>query len=142
MMYASEVMTRGVEMVHESTRLDLAARKMKDQNIGFFVVGNGTKPTGCVTDRDLVIGAMARGFDPKQHVVSEVMTRHLLTCEEKTKLTKVIDLMKEHKVYRVVVTDANGDPAGVITLGDLATRVSEDEVRVEKALRSVSQHAH
>lgn len=138
MEYARDIMTRNVEIVHESTKLNVAAKRMKDKNIGFLVVGNGAIPIGCVTDRDLVISGMAKGFDPCEHSVSEVMTHNILSCESSTKVDKVIDLMKEHKVYRVLVTDANKKPVGVVTLGDLASRTKE-EVPIHRALREISK---
>jgi CBS domain-containing protein len=140
MEFARDVMTTPLDMVHENTNLFQTAQKMKDKNIGFLAIGDGSEITGCVTDRDLVVEGMARGYDPRQHVVSEVMTRNPLTCGKDSKVEQVINLMKEHKIYRVIVTDNNKDPVGVISFGDLVNRTSE-ETPVESALREINRKA-
>lgn len=138
MEYASDIMTKGVEMIHEETTLKLAAQKMKDNNIGFLVVGDGAQATGCVTDRDLVIQAMARGLDANQHVVSEVMTPHILSCKVNTKVKDIIDQMRENKIYRILVTDTKDNPVGVVSFGDIAAR-AEESVPID-SLSEISHH--
>jgi predicted transcriptional regulator len=136
---AKEIMTTPVRYVTENTKLNIAAQMMKEDNVGFLVVGDGASPSGCLTDRDIVVEGVARGFDPKQHRVSEVMTRNPLICDANTKLSKVTKLMQDHKVYRIIVADRTKTPLGVISFGDLASRANED-ISLEQALRSISQH--
>src|SRR5690606_8902591 len=104
MQYVNEIMTRDVKMVDETLSLARAARIMKDEDIGFLVVGNSAGSVGCITDRDIVINGVSRGFDPNQHHVSEVMTSRLETCEEGTKITDAAKRMKENRIKRMVVT--------------------------------------
>ena len=129
MQYVKEVMTKEVKIVDENLPLARAAQIMKDLDIGFLVVGNGSGAVGCLTDRDITINGVARGFDPNQHTVSEVMTTNLLTCESGTKITEATRRMQEHKVKRMVVTDSDDNIVGVFSLGDIASR---SEVKPEE----------
>ena len=137
MQIVREIMTRGVETVNESMPLVRVAQKMRDCNIGFLAIGNGHNLIGCVTDRDIVINAVARGLNPMNHRVSEVMTHHLVTCDQNMKVSDVAKLMQDQKIYRVVVTDERKNPVGVVSFGDLSHR-SDESTNVEAVLREVS----
>jgi CBS domain-containing protein len=132
-----DVMTKDVQIVVESTKLSLAAQKMRDHDCGFLVVGDGQQIVGCVTDRDMVIRGMARELNPREHRVSDVMTRNVVTCEGHTKIVDAVRRMVNEKIQRLVVTDAKSNPIGIVSLSNLAHRRDLDDETLD-VLRAVS----
>lgn len=135
-----DVMSKDVQMVLPNTKLYLAAQKMRDHNIGFLVVADGNDVVGCVTDRDIVVNGVARRLDPGEKRIEDVMTRHIIACKPHQKVSEAIRLMRDQKVHRLIVLDADGNPVGVVSLRDLAyrTELSED---LSEALRELAQSA-
>lgn len=140
MQLVQDVMTKDVQMVLPSTKLTLAAQKMRDHNCGFLVVGNGAHVIGCVTDRDIVLNAVTRGLDSREKRVEDVMTQHMVSCKSSHKLTDAFRLMREQRVHRLVVLDGDGNPVGVLSLGDLAAR-TESRQEVYDTLKVLAQSA-
>src|SRR5438552_16490775 len=82
-----------------------AARKMESQNIGLLPVWQDGALVGVVTDRDIVVRGVARGFDPEQTIVEEVMTSMVVSLPESSDLEDASDLMESKHVHRLVVID-------------------------------------
>src|SRR5689334_22245507 len=73
-MQVRDVMTKAVESVSAETDLVMAARKMKDLNVGSLPIVEGDRLIGILTDRDIVVRAVAEGRNPL-----ETQTRSCLT---------------------------------------------------------------
>jgi CBS domain-containing protein len=102
------------------------ARLMKEESIGFVPICNeNDEPIGAVTDRDLVIRVLAEGRSPDEQIV-QFMTRDLVRCRIGDDLEEAERLMREERKSRIVVCDAQGKLAGVISLHDLS-QVEEEE---------------
>lgn len=113
-----EVMTSDPVCLSGDTPLSDAARKMRDHDIGnVLVVGDGTLQ-GLVTDRDLVVRALADGRGPDTRL-SDVCTADLVTLQPTDTAEDAIRLMSEHAVRRVPVVDGDR-PVGIVSIGDLA----------------------
>lgn len=140
MQLVQDIMSKDVQMVLPSTKLVLAAQKMRDHNCGFLVVGDGTDLIGCVTDRDIVVEGVARELNPREKRVEDVMTRHLVTCKPNHKISDALRLMRDQKVHRLVAVDGNGNPVGIVSLGDLAARADLPE-DVHATLRELAHSA-
>jgi len=119
-----ELMTKSpVTLDHTSTVVD-AARAMRDGNFGSVIVVKGGKVSGVVTDRDIVVRAVAGSNDPRLVTLGEICTEDVMTVEPDEPVAKVVVLMREKAIRRVPVVDG-GRPVGVISLGDLAKHNDE-----------------
>ena len=135
-MKCSDIMSRNVELLYEGDSVDQAAAKMTEERVGFLpVCDSDDKVVGVVTDRDLVIRAMAKGLDAKRTAVRDVMSSPVLTCFVDADLHLVEDLMHEEGKMRVVLIRADGKVAGVLSIADIIENAPmRDAVRT---LRSV-----
>jgi CBS domain-containing protein len=114
------LMTKTVVQLPAEANLVEAAGAMRDVDIGDVVVTARGVLVGLVTDRDIVVRAVAEGKDPATTRLSDVITGDVVLVREDASLEDAAELMRQHSVRRLVVTDDVGQVAGVISLGDLA----------------------
>lgn len=100
-----------------------AAKLMREHHVGSLIVvedgGEGLEPRGIITDRDIVIGLVAKEItDLRGLDVEEVITRALVTVDETDTLSDAAELMRENGVRRLPVTDGEGRLSGILTLDD------------------------
>lgn len=125
-MKIKEIMTRTVEVIHPSDTLQNAAEKMRDHDIGFLPVYNGGELIGVLTDRDIVVRAMARGADPRTMLSWELITSPAIYCFDDQSVDDAMDLMHDHQIRRLVILNRTTKQlAGVVSLGDLAVNVDD-----------------
>ena len=125
-----EIMTRQPITLEDTATLMEAARTMRDANIGDVIVVRDGVICGMVTDRDIVIRAIAEGRDPKTAKLSDISTTEVATVAPDESVDNVINLMREKAVRRVPVVEA-GRPVGVISIGDLALDKDKDSALAE-----------
>jgi CBS domain-containing protein len=116
----AEVMTRRVVYLPEATMLDEAAQAMRDQGIGDVVVTHGPTMVGLVTDRDIVVRAIAENLPPKNTPLSAITSHELLMIEQSATVDEAVQAMRERSVRRLVVCDADRKVVGIISLSDIA----------------------
>jgi len=133
-----DIMTRGVAMVQSHDTLQDAARKMESMNVGSLPVCDGDVLVGMVTDRDITIRGVAAGMVPQRAPVSEVMTHEVRWCNETDSVEQVMEQMGDAQVRRLAVLGADHKIAGIVALGDLATRQSE---HTDITLREISERS-
>jgi len=109
--------------VPPGTTLQATAWMMRDAGIGEVVVVGGVGLIGLVTDRDIVVRAVAEGGDPDGLRTGEVCSGEAVTVAPSDNLIAAVRLMREHAVRRLPVD--GGQVVGVISLGDLA--IERDE---------------
>jgi CBS domain-containing protein len=114
-----EVMTENPVALPKDASIVEAARLMRERGIGDVIVTDGDRAEGIVTDRDIVVRAVAEGTDPSQVRVGEVLSRDLATVSPDDPVEQVIALMREKAIRRVPVVES-GRPVGVVSIGDLA----------------------
>ena len=110
------------------------AQLMKAQDVGAVpVVESQSSPklVGIVTDRDIVVKAVAGGRTVENSTARDVMTNNPITCQEDDDVSKAVAQMAEHKVRRIPVNDAAGNLRGIIAQADIATRVHRDKTTGE-----------
>ena len=125
-----EIMTRQPITLEDTATLMEAARTMRDANIGDVIVVRDGVICGVVTDRDIVIRAIAEGRDPKTAKLRDISTTEVATVAPDESVDNVINLMREKAVRRVPVVEA-GRPVGVISIGDLALDKDKDSALAE-----------
>jgi CBS domain-containing protein len=115
----SEVMTHDPRTAEPSATLTEVAKIMRDDDIGTVVVVDSGRLAGLVTDRDIVVRAVADGRDPNSTSVGDVATTDLRTLTPDQSVEDALRLMREWDVRRVVVLQ-DDRPVGIVSLGDLA----------------------
>jgi CBS domain-containing protein len=136
-MQLKDIMTPSVETIAPSASLMDAAGKMFTEDVGSLPVTEQGRVVGILTDRDITIRAVAKGLDPETTTVEEVMTTEVLSCHADSDVEDACDLMEERQVRRLLVMDENDAPVGIVSLGDLALCLREDQSG--EVLREVSQ---
>jgi len=139
-MLVKEIMTRNVECVRPGDTLDVAARKMRDLDIGPLPVCDNDRLTGMVTDRDITIRATAEGLDPKAATVREVMTPDISYCYEDQDVRDAADTMAAQQIRRLAVLNRDKRLVGIVSLGDIAVE-SGDRAQAADTVRAVSEPA-
>ena len=130
---ARDIMSGGVECARTTDTLVEAARKMRDLGVGALpICGEDDKLAGMVTDRDIVIRAIAVDRDPAQTTVGEVATQNPIVVSPDQPAAEAVQLMRDHALRRLPVCE-NGHLVGVLSLGNLAT-----ERDPESALADIS----
>jgi len=139
-MQVKDVMTRGAECIRPDDNLQQAARRMKDLDVGPLPVCDHDKLVGMLTDRDIVVRAIAEGRDPATTRVRDVMSPGICACFEDDDVGEAAKLMREKQIRRLVVLNRDRRLAGIVSLGDLATE-THDESLTGRTLEHVSQPA-
>jgi CBS domain-containing protein len=122
----SSVMTCNIETISPAATLEQAGKKMRAHNVGFLPVVDEGKLLGVVTDRDIVLRAVADGMRPYMTRVSHVMTDNAIFCYHDQDIAEASLLMEKNLVHRLAVLDQNGALAGVVSLSDIAARTKSD----------------
>ncbi|MEV0896931.1 CBS domain-containing protein [Actinoplanes sp. NPDC049802] len=116
----ADAMTRQVVYLPEDTPLDEAAQVMRDRDIGDVVVTSGPTMTGIVTDRDIVVRALAERLPPTATTLGSIATRELLMVEQSASVEEAVQAMRERGVRRLLVCDADRNLVGILSLSDIA----------------------
>jgi CBS domain-containing protein len=127
-----EVMTADPRTVDTGATLVDAAREMRDGDVGALIVVDGGSVAGVVTDRDIVVRAIADGRDPGSTRVSDVATTSPVTLTVDQTVDDAIRVMREQDVRRIPVVQ-DGRPAGIVSLGDLAIERDTDSALADIA---------
>ena len=119
-MAVGRICVREVDLAEIDESAQVAAQRMHDRNVGTLIVANAQrKPIGIVTDRDLAVRVVAKGRNPVETTVGEVMTTDLKTVEEQTSLEDALRVMRSGPFRRVPVTDAGGTLVGLLSVDDV-----------------------
>ena len=102
-----------------------AAHAMRDADVGGLLVLEGGELYGIVTDRDIVVRAVAEGLDPAVTVISEVCSKNPTAIDSDASVDDAVRLLREHALRRLPVVE-NGQPVGIVALGDLAVERDSD----------------
>ena len=131
-----EIMTSSVKTATRELSLRDVARLMRDGDMGSVPVVEDGKLVGIVTDRDIVVRAIAEGKDSSSSV-GEAMTTDICSVKPDDFAFEAIRLMGEKQVRRVPVVDENGALAGIIAMADVALEM-EDEKEIAETLEEIS----
>jgi CBS domain-containing protein len=138
-MNIGSICTRDVVMVGATDTLQQAAALMREHHVGALVVvgqsDRGSKAVGIVTDRDLVIEAMARGLPGDNVRVGSLIDRPLVTVSATASLDDAIGVLEKAGVRRLLVTTPEGRLAGILSLDDLLDALAARTVALARALR-------
>ena len=157
-----DIMTRDVTVATRETMLEEVARMMRDEDTGVIpvveraasdltdlaesrpdmnrvqanVIGNG-KLVGLITDRDIVVRAIAEGKDARTTRAEEIMTSEVHTAQPNDRVIDAIRKMGDKQVRRIPVIDRDGTLRGIISMADVALETQEDR-ELADALEEIS----
>lgn len=136
-MRCEELMKRDPECVRPQDSIHEAARLMRDRGIGFLpVCDEDRKVLGTVTDRDIVIRAVADNRPLQSTTCEDIMSREVVCCLPDDDLSDCEAKMASHRKSRIMICDADERLVGVISLSDIAQH--ERSRKAGKTLRSVT----
>lgn len=139
-MKIQDVMTDDVDLIEANTTLAQAARLMRDDDIGVLPIAENDRLIGMITDRDIVLRAVAEGKDPSATPVREAMSKAVLYCFDDQSTEEVAANMGRNQVRRLPVLNRDKRLVGIVSLGDLSIGGAAGEAG--EALEQISEPAH
>jgi CBS domain-containing protein len=129
-MNVGEFCSREVVVARRHTGVVEAARLMREHHVGSVVVIQdepaGRVPVGVLTDRDIVVAAVAKEIDPAKLTVGDVMSVGALVLREQDGIADALRVMREKGVRRLPVVKNDGTLAGVLAIDDVLELVAEE----------------
>ena len=143
-MKLERISSRPVVRAARSCTLQEAADLMRRHHVGALVVTNDVpnqhRVLGIVTDRDLVIKAMAEGTAPGAATLADVMTEGLATVKQTADVRSAVELMRVNGVRRLGVTDEAGVVVGFVSLDDLLTGFATEFASLARIIEAEREH--
>lgn len=139
-MNVGRICSRGIVSVRRGASLGDAAEVMKTHHVGALLVTDDAegadRAVGVVTDRDLVLYALAEGIGPTDACVEDVMTPAVATISADAGLFEAAESMRASGVRRLAVSDENGTLVGIVSLDDIVDAIAAELGSLALALRS------
>jgi len=135
-MHIRDVMTLNPRTVTLDDTIQNAAQIMRDEDTGAVPVMDNGRTVGMVTDRDIVVRAIADGGQPSRPI-RDVVTSVVVTATPDMSTREAAQLMSEHQIRRLPVVEAER-LVGIVSLGDLAVKEGKDS-RSGDTLQSISE---
>jgi CBS domain-containing protein len=137
-MKVRDIMTSNVECLAPEASIKEVAQEMKSLDVGFIPLCENDRLVGTLTDRDIVIRAVAEGLDPNTCNARDVMTRDVIYAFEDDDVKDVAEKMREKDVRRILILDGSKRLVGVVSIGDIA---KVEEKVSGKTLRDIAEAA-
>jgi CBS domain-containing protein len=138
-MIIENLMTRSVITLPSSASVYEAVKLMNENEIGCLVVVYNGEIVGILTERDLLERVLERCRDPKEIVVSQIMTKHVIVGRPNMELDEATRIMFENGVKKLPIIQGK-DLVGIVTLTDIARATSTDEETIELIQKLSSMH--
>lgn len=136
-MKVKECMCEEVFTCTPETTISQVAKMMSENHIGCVpVCDNQQEVVGIVTDRDIILRAIACDKEASHTRVSDIMTTNTTCCEENDEISQASKLMGEYQIRRIPVTE-NGRIVGILTLGDLAKHKNINHTEVGQTAENI-----
>jgi len=119
-----DVMSKDVQVARPGDTLQEVAARMSAGDFGFMPVADGDRLIGAITDRDIAVRAVAAGAACTSPV-AEYLSHDTHTARADDDLKTVLEIMGSRQIRRLPVLDKDDRLVGVVSLGDLSTRVKE-----------------
>ena len=121
-----EAMHEGCECIGENQTLADASKRMEELDVGVLpICGDNDRLKGMLTDRDIVVKALAEGRDPNTTMCGELAQGTVRWIAADASFDEALSMMGEHAVKRLCVMDGDKRLSGIITEADVATHAPE-----------------
>jgi CBS domain-containing protein len=115
-----DVMTLAPCALSTRDTVTTAAQLMRENDIGDVIVLEGRRLFGILTDRDIVVRALAEGADLQATTVDRICSRDLTVIAPSASVGEAVRLMRDKAIRRLPVVDEHGEVVGIVSLGDVA----------------------
>lgn len=139
-MKVSDIMTADARCVGPDVSLAVAARLMRDLDVGSLPVCDNDRITGVITDRDITIRAVAEARDVEGTPVRAVMSPEIVYAFDDQDVGDAARLMERKQIRRLPVLNREKRLVGIVSLGDLAVEAGAS--LSGEALQEISQKPH
>lgn len=126
----SEIMTRNPVIVNKGSTIKEAAELMKRYNVGCVPVVNQKKVVGFFTGDDMVFKVLAKGKNPMETYVDDIMIEDLISITPQASVREAMKTLSEYDVKRLLVIDNTSNLVGFVTIKDI--------LRIEPALMDIA----
>ncbi len=114
-------------VLRETDTVSKAIKLMAENNVGAVViVDDQMKPIGIFTERDLLIKVCARGLDPGNTLLKDVMTKDPFTVKEETPVKQALEIMLNFGFRHLPIVDEKGTLIGIVSIRDLSKPLAFD----------------
>jgi CBS domain-containing protein len=137
-MKVQDIMTRDPETVGPGAYVGDVAKLMRDLDVGIIPVVSDDELKGVITDRDITIRVTAAGLNPFEVSVQDFISPNPVTVSPGDDIEKAREIMSEHQIRRVLVTDGK-TLVGIVSLGDLATKDRSEDTATGEVLEDISE---
>ncbi|MBV7248685.1 MULTISPECIES: CBS domain-containing protein [Streptomyces] len=127
---AKDIMHSGARWIPAHETLDRAAQLMREHNVGALPVsanGDSDRMIGIITDRDIVVGCVAKGHDPAKITAGDLAQGTPRWIEAEADVNAVLEEMQTHRIRRLPVVE-NKKLVGMISEADLAQHLTEEQI--------------
>ena len=129
-----DLMSTDVNVFENESTVDKIVQAMSDCDVDFVIVVQSKKPTGIITERDVIVRMLTQGLDPKVVIARAIYTNPLVTIEETATVTEAANLMKEWKIKHLPVT-RDGGLVGMLNYLDIVFNVPELQSEMKELYR-------
>lgn len=140
-MLVKEIMTKKVDYIDPDATLAEASKIMREDDVGCLPIGENDRLIGILTDRDIVIRAVALGKDLRTLTVREVMSEPIKYCYDDETIEELAQNFAKNQIHRLPVLNHDKRMVGIVSLGDLSTRGASKEA-ANIALHGISRQTH
>ena len=119
-----DLMSTNVNIFENESTVDKVVKAMSDCDVDYVIVVQSRKPTGIITERDVIVRMLTQGLNPSVVIARAIYTNPLVTIEETATVEEAAKLRKEWKIKHLPVT-RDGRIAGMLNYLDIAFNVPE-----------------
>lgn len=136
-MRVADAMRRDVATLMSASTIEEAAALMDELGVGALPVCDESRLVGIVTDRDIVVRAIAAGAEPKTCNVGDIMSMDPDCCYEDDALEEAIELMQSRQIRRLPVLNREKELVGMLSLSDVAVAAEPEMLESDDTLAEV-----
>jgi len=136
-MSAGRICSRIIATASPDESIRAAAGRMAEYDVGTLVVlkeTRGSHAVGVITDRDITIRCVAESRSPDDALVSEIMTKPVVTVSDDTPIEDALGKMADAGTRRLIVTGEGGRLAGILTLDDVLDLLTREAAAIKQLL--------
>jgi CBS domain-containing protein len=125
-------MTKKPVTLKEENNVLSAVKEMQEYDCSFLpVVDDNQNIQGIVTNRDIIVKAIAKDKDLSKMPITDIMSKNIICCEEEDSLQQAISQMSRHNIRRILVKNNTGELSGILSIIDVINKVKDSSLLVE-----------
>lgn len=110
-----DIMTKDVHVVRNDTSMAEVVATMAKFDLGYIMIEQSGKPTGIITEHDIIVRLVTQGLAPSAVIARMVYTNPIFTIDENATVEEAVQMMKHWGVKHLPVTGKEGELVGVVT---------------------------